>query len=211
MADYSPDGVWHTAGRRNRDLLHAGYKADALLQVEEKQSTLGALEDVSSFIQMETPLNAEIEILKSRMVLGKVVRNLKLDLYTRTQIFSENRQRHIPCIQTRRRSGGKAWFNLPEIRLGRRGDQTRIAGSAGLSARHAADTGGRKAGRVSPLLPGKSDLFWKGRWASETEAMLEGVGKGLHLHLAAPSPGPDTQFIVIRRSELRQSARFSSG
>jgi tyrosine-protein kinase Etk/Wzc len=55
------------------------YEADALLQVEEKASGLGNL-DVSTMLEDRSPVNAEIEILRSRSVLGAVVDNLKLDI-----------------------------------------------------------------------------------------------------------------------------------
>ncbi len=55
------------------------YRADGLLQVEEKTSGLANL-DVTSMLQDYTPVNAEMEILGSRSVLGNVVDNLKLDI-----------------------------------------------------------------------------------------------------------------------------------
>src|SRR5210317_646174 len=55
------------------------YKADALIQVEEKKSGLGDL-DINSLFEGDTSVNAEIEILRSRLVLGDVVDNLKLDI-----------------------------------------------------------------------------------------------------------------------------------
>jgi tyrosine-protein kinase Etk/Wzc len=55
------------------------YSADGLLQVEEKSSGLANL-DVASMMEDYTPVNAEIEILRSRSVLGAVVDNLRLDI-----------------------------------------------------------------------------------------------------------------------------------
>jgi tyrosine-protein kinase Etk/Wzc len=55
------------------------YRADGLLQVEEKKSGLANL-DVTTMLEDYTPVNAEIEILRSRSVLGAVVDNLKLDI-----------------------------------------------------------------------------------------------------------------------------------
>jgi len=57
------------------------YKADGLLQVEEKKSGLGDL-DLSGLLGgANAPISAEIEILRSRSVLGAVVDNLQLDIY----------------------------------------------------------------------------------------------------------------------------------
>jgi len=55
------------------------YQADGLLQVEEKYSGLGSL-DTSMMYEYISPVNTEIEILRSRSVLGAVVDNLKLDI-----------------------------------------------------------------------------------------------------------------------------------
>jgi tyrosine-protein kinase Etk/Wzc len=60
------------------------YRADGLLQVEEKKSGLANL-DVATMMDDYTPVNAEIEILRSRSVLGAVVDNLKLDISARPE------------------------------------------------------------------------------------------------------------------------------
>jgi len=57
------------------------YKADALLQLEEKSSGGMALSADLSGIFSESPQStAEIEILKSRMILGDVIQSLQLDI-----------------------------------------------------------------------------------------------------------------------------------
>jgi len=56
------------------------YQADGLLQVEEKSSGLTNL-DTSTMFGDYALVNAEIEILRSRSVLGTVVDNLQLDIY----------------------------------------------------------------------------------------------------------------------------------
>lgn len=56
------------------------YRADGLVQVEEKSAGLSALKDLQPLLGGdENSVSAEIEILSSRMVLGKVVEKLKLD------------------------------------------------------------------------------------------------------------------------------------
>jgi tyrosine-protein kinase Etk/Wzc len=62
------------------------YQADGLLQVEEKSSGLANL-DVATMMEDYAPVNAEIEILRSRSVLGAVVDNLKLDIVARPEYF----------------------------------------------------------------------------------------------------------------------------
>lgn len=57
------------------------YSVDALLQVEDSKGTSAALlGDLSSMIEQKSPAQAEIEILKSRLVLGSVIKTLNLDI-----------------------------------------------------------------------------------------------------------------------------------
>ena len=54
------------------------YQASALLQVEEKAASLPGLEELSEAFGSESSTQAELEILKSRSVVGDAVTNLKL-------------------------------------------------------------------------------------------------------------------------------------
>jgi tyrosine-protein kinase Etk/Wzc len=57
------------------------YSVNALVQVEESKGASAALlGDLSNMIDQKQPAQAEIEILKSRLVLGSVIQNLNLDL-----------------------------------------------------------------------------------------------------------------------------------
>lgn len=67
------------------------YKTDALIQVEQKSTGMPALNsDMTDLFNAESPAATEIEILKSRMVLGETVDNLNL-----TTVSSAN---HFPII-----------------------------------------------------------------------------------------------------------------
>ncbi len=57
------------------------YRVDALVQVEESKGASAALlGDLSDMIEQKQPAQAEIEILKSRLVLGDVIDRLNLDI-----------------------------------------------------------------------------------------------------------------------------------
>lgn len=56
------------------------YRADGLLQVEEKSAGFGSLKALQPLLGDDTTVSAELEILSSRMVLGRVVSKLKLDI-----------------------------------------------------------------------------------------------------------------------------------
>lgn len=58
------------------------YEADTLIQVEDSKGAgaAGFLGDAGSLFDIKSPATAEIEILRSRLVVGQAVENLKLDL-----------------------------------------------------------------------------------------------------------------------------------
>ncbi|EXB06239.1 polysaccharide biosynthesis tyrosine autokinase [Acinetobacter baumannii] len=57
------------------------YSVDALVQVEDSKGASAALlGDLSQMIEQKSPAQAEIEILKSRLVLGSVIKDLHLDI-----------------------------------------------------------------------------------------------------------------------------------
>lgn len=63
------------------------YRADALLQVEEKSSGMASITDMGEFFAADSSAVTEIEVLKSRMVLGEVVDELRLDVVTTPRYF----------------------------------------------------------------------------------------------------------------------------
>lgn len=65
------------------------YKADGLLQVEEKSGggMSAALKDLEPLLGDSTTVSAEQEILISRMVLGRVINRLKLDIEVEPKTF----------------------------------------------------------------------------------------------------------------------------
>ncbi|MCL5043087.1 MAG: polysaccharide biosynthesis tyrosine autokinase [Gammaproteobacteria bacterium] len=56
------------------------YRADALLQVEAKQGGMPVFGELSELFSGESSAQAEMEILRSRMVIGDTVQELKLDI-----------------------------------------------------------------------------------------------------------------------------------
>lgn len=57
------------------------YAVDAMVQVEDSKGTSTALlGELSSMIEQKSPAQAEIEILKSRLVLGEVINHLNLNI-----------------------------------------------------------------------------------------------------------------------------------
>ena len=56
------------------------YRSETLLQVERQTQGIGALSDLSNFFKEESAIISEFQIIRSRMVLGEVVKQLGLDI-----------------------------------------------------------------------------------------------------------------------------------
>ncbi|AGH45545.1 polysaccharide biosynthesis tyrosine autokinase [Paraglaciecola psychrophila] len=63
------------------------YKADAMIQVEDSNSTMPGLDGVSSFYEGVSEAVTEIELLKSRSVIGEAVDILKLDIVATPKLY----------------------------------------------------------------------------------------------------------------------------
>ncbi|UVM40579.1 polysaccharide biosynthesis tyrosine autokinase [Pseudomonas sp. B21-017] len=80
-------GAFMVAGAAYAVLATPVFQANALLQVEAKKNDLLGFSDVSSMLGKESPSVTEIELIKSRAVIGKTVDNLKLDIVIRPMYF----------------------------------------------------------------------------------------------------------------------------
>ncbi|RON19510.1 polysaccharide biosynthesis tyrosine autokinase [Pseudomonas frederiksbergensis] len=80
-------GAFMVAGVAFAVLATPVFQANALLQVEAKKNDLLGFSDVSSMLGKESPSATEIELIKSRAVIGKTVDNLKLDIVIQPMYF----------------------------------------------------------------------------------------------------------------------------
>ena len=88
LLDVLLDARWLIAGVTALVLVLGGayaflsrpvYEANTLIQVEDsKPGAAGALGDAASLFDIKSPATAEIEILRSRLVVGKAVDDLQL-------------------------------------------------------------------------------------------------------------------------------------
>lgn len=63
------------------------YKVDAMLQVNEKSQSMIGVEPLIDMFGTKLPVMAEIELIKSRKVLGAVVNNLELEVIAKPKFF----------------------------------------------------------------------------------------------------------------------------
>lgn len=174
------------------------YEANILVQVEDSQnSPNGLLGDVSSLFDVKTQATAEIEILRSRMIVGKAVDNLRLYIDARPKYFPLVG----PWIASRSKGlsepglfgmGGYAWgaesiavsaLDVPEEMQG----ETFMLVSLG-------------DGRYR-LEQGSLDKPIEGRVGEIVEAE-QGIGK-IRLLVSALKAKPGIAFSLVRNSRLK--------
>lgn len=63
------------------------YAADGLLQIKESTGSMAGLEPLTGQIDTKASVLAEIELVKSRMILGEAVKNLHLDIIAKPKYF----------------------------------------------------------------------------------------------------------------------------
>jgi len=63
------------------------YRSDALLQVEDSKPTLSGLDDITSAFSTESPSITEIEIIRSRSIIGAAIDKLGLTIKARPVYF----------------------------------------------------------------------------------------------------------------------------
>ena len=172
------------------------YKADALLQIEDNAPSLGALEAVSSLIDQKTPALAEIEIIKSRMVLGATVKNRNLEIIAQPKRFPIIGSAIARRFEKNNEDGevSSPLFGLAKYAWG--GEAIRV---------DTLTVPPDLLGKPLILIAGKQGHF---RLLYKDELVLEGeVGKSVSnpeqsvtLFVSQLKSRPDTQFIVMRLS-----------
>ena len=80
-------GAFLLAGAAYAILATPVYQATALVQVEAKKNDMLGFSDVSSMLGKESPSVTEIELIKSRAVIGKTVDVLHLDVIAKPKRF----------------------------------------------------------------------------------------------------------------------------
>lgn len=170
------------------------YRADALLQVEQPHGSGLGLEELSTLTGDEPPAETEIQILRSRYVVGPVVDRLNLDIHAEPRSFPVLGQ----WAQLRAEGDAPAppWFGLEAYGWG--GERLRVKQLVVPEAL-----------RGEPLT---LTALGEGRFRladPEGRALLAGeVGVpagegGIGIFIAELVARPGTQFLVVKRPWLK--------
>lgn len=142
------------------------YQADILIQVEENQnSAKSALSDLSSMFAVKTAASAEIEVLRSRMIVSRAVDATQLYLNVTPRYFPVVGQwiAHHLNVSNWSGWGGYAWgneaidvahFDVPDRLHGARFVLTAKAGGAYILKHDGIETAGRVGQPLHLAVPG---------------------------------------------------------
>lgn len=182
-------------------LANPVYKTDAMLQVQDNAPSLGALEPVTALLESKTPVLAEIELIKSRMILGATVKNHNLEIIAKPKYFPVIGEAIARRFQQDNEANevssplfgqpGYAWggesihvetFTVPPKWLGEK--LILIAGEQGHFR-----------------LMYEDKLVLDGEVGKLASKQLEGKQQSVALFVSQLKSRPDTQFILMRLSE----------
>ena len=159
------------------------YQADGLLQVEDQKSGLGSLDISELLLEGDASVTAEIQLLKSRLVLGNAVDNLRLDIKAEPNYFPIF-GRAIARRQNPRDGVAGAWLGMGGFAWG--GERIRV---------DRLDEPEELFGATLTLVAGKAGAYKL--YDPDDELLLEGqVGQTASLQLQ------DQQPLIIFVSEL---------
>lgn len=169
------------------------YRTNALVQVEEKETGIGGIEELSTLLSGETPTEAEIEIIKSRAVLLKAIEQEDLDIRVEPLRFPL-----IGGFMVRRYEGegpADAWLGLDSFAWGgERLQVDRLEVDRALEGEELTLVAGEN-GRYVLLGPDGEPLL-EGRAGEAAE------GGGVAMFVAELVARPGTRFSLLRLHPL---------
>jgi tyrosine-protein kinase Etk/Wzc len=183
------------------------YRSDALVQVEDHKAGTGLLGDLTAAFGDSTPAEAEIEILRSRAIVGDAVDGLRLDLVARPRRFPL-----LGGFLARRHDaeGGVAAAFLGLSSFGWGGEQLKL---------DRLDLPDRLYGKPLTLVAGDGGRYTlrdpDGQTVLEGEVGKAAAGNGAGAFVAELVARPGTEFRVARLrrdtaiSDLQEQLRIS--
>lgn len=186
------------------------YKADVMLQVQEKPNPIVGLESASPFMEGGSPTLAEIEIAKSRRVLGETIRNLDLDVFAEPIYFPVigkaiakrfKKNKNAPLAEPKLGLSQYAWGG-EEILI-----ETLSVPDSWLDKSFVLQAG--SPGHFSLLDDGLTIL--EGQIGKQASAQLEdGLGE-IAINLSLLNARPGTQFTLKKKSMVNAINDLNAG
>lgn len=177
------------------------YKADGLLQAKENSQSLAGLEPLTGLLDGKTPVLAEIELIKSRMILGKTVKSLHLDIIAKPKYFPVIGEAVARQFQKRNLTNDVASPLFNQIHYAWGGEAIQVDTltipadweDEGLILQ-AGDQGQFK------LIYG-DEIILEGEVGKLASKQLGSEGRSVTIFVSLLKSRPDTHFTVMRQSE----------
>ncbi|MFS2161432.1 polysaccharide biosynthesis tyrosine autokinase [Pseudomonas sp. Pseusp122] len=178
------------------------YQANAMIQIEQKKVGIAGTPDISSKPFSVSPATTEIELIKSRAVLGKVVTDLKLNIVQGPKFLPVvGRYLYRTFKPAKEGDFGQPLFGLTGYAWG--GEQIDV---------FQLDVPESLLGQELTLVAGKPGLFTL--YDEERTPLLSGTinqvveGHGVKIQVAALKARPGTEFLVSKLRTLSASLAY---
>jgi tyrosine-protein kinase Etk/Wzc len=175
------------------------YATDAMLQIQERSQSLGGLEHVPGLYETKLPVLAEMEIIKSRKILGEVVKNLNLQVNAEPHYFPVVGKTVARRFQQRDKLNvSPPWFGLDNYAWGGEiiaVDTFNIPES--LEGHVFMVVAGEK-GKFQLLY--NKQLLLTGEVGQFVSKQLDGYGVPINLFISQMKARPNTQFNLTKKS-----------
>jgi tyrosine-protein kinase Etk/Wzc len=177
------------------------YKVDAMLQVNENSQTLAGLEPLSDLLENKMLITAEIEVVKSRMILGEAVTNLDLDIIVKPKYFPVIGEAIARRFQQRIQENAvsEPLFNLTHYAWG--GEAIQVE-SLTIPAEWENEELILVAGTQGHFqLFYDDELILEGEVGKLARKQLEGNQAPISIFVSLLKSRPETEFVIMRQSK----------
>ncbi|HXG28809.1 MAG TPA: polysaccharide biosynthesis tyrosine autokinase [Nevskiales bacterium] len=188
------------------------YRADAIVQVEERKAAIPGLDELSAALGGGNAKSlAEIEIIRSRTVVGRVVSDLGLDIHARPRRFPL-----LGPALARRHERGELTSAWPGFRRFAWGGEYVEVGRLAVPARQEGKRLILEAGQNGAyrLYGERGQLLLQGQVGKPAEARAQG-GQPLSIYVRELVAAPGTQFVLVKKpfnqvvAELQKELKVS--
>ena len=178
------------------------YKADAMLQVEESTQPLSALAPMMDLLNTQLPVEGEIELIKSRMVLGSAVSSLNKEIIAKPKYFPLVGKAIARRFQLRNKNQISApLFGYPKYAWG--GEQLKVDTlevpyswlDVAVLTLIAENNGNFKVIDID------NQLIAEGKVGKPIEKIIEGEDSPFRLFISLLKARPGTTFTLLKQSK----------
>jgi tyrosine-protein kinase Etk/Wzc len=191
------------------------YKADAMLQVQASSSTLSSFEPGGAVVKNEIPVTAEIELINSRTVLGRTIKNLNLEIVVKPKYFpiigaaiarsfdkdNQNSEVSSPLFGQSQYAWGGELIKVDSLNLPTNLLDKPLTLIAGINGRY--------------QLMYEDELILEGEVGKLASKQMGNQQEAITIFVSMLWSRPDTTFTVIRHSEsnaiMTLKKRFEAG